>query len=70
MKDMNGQNRREKPRRDASEIGEVRVFSSPGPDAEDRLRRIFSLMVRYATRAGPAAPERDSHTDERAEAEG
>ena len=49
MKDRNGQNRRAKPRSDASEIGRVRVFSKPGPDAEDRLRRLMSLMIRYAT---------------------
>ncbi len=34
----------------ASRIGMVRVFSEPSPDAEDRLRRIFSLVVTYATR--------------------
>ena len=41
----------------------VRVFSKPGPDAEDRLRRLLSLMVRYATRDGQAPPEQDSTTD-------
>ncbi len=41
----------------------VRVFSNPGPDAEDRLRRLLSLMVRYATRDGQAETEQDSPTD-------
>ena len=49
MKDRNGQNRRAKRKSDASEIGVVRVFSNPGPDAEDRLRRLMSLMIKYAT---------------------
>ena len=49
MKDKKRQDRRGKPRSDASEIGVVRVFSDPGPDAEDRLRRLFSLLVKYAT---------------------
>ena len=49
MEDSNGQNRRDKPRSNPSEIGVVRVFSNPGPDAEDRLRRLFALLVRYAT---------------------
>lgn len=64
MKDSNGRKRREKPRSDASEIGEIRVFANPGPDAEDRLRRLFSLMVKYATRNGEAAQEK-SITDDR-----
>ena len=49
MEDRNGQKRRDKPKGDPSEIGVVRVFSNPGPDAEDRLRRLMSLLVRYAT---------------------
>ena len=31
-------------------IGMVRVVSNPGSDAEDRLRRVFSLMVKHATK--------------------
>ena len=58
--DKKGQNRK---RRDAGEIGVVRVFSNPGPDAEDRLRRLLSLMVRYATRDGQAETEQDSPPD-------
>ena len=63
MTDENGRNRRRKPRRDASEIGAIRVFSKPGPDAEDRLRRLMSLMVRHATKKGEEAAESDSVTD-------
>ena len=48
---------------EAPEIGVVRVFSNPGPDAEDRLRRLLSLMVRYATRDGQAGKEQDSPSD-------
>ena len=64
MKDRNGQNRRAKPRSDASEIGRVRVFSNPGPDAEDRLRRLFALLVRYATQDGQDAPDKDSSSQD------
>ncbi len=63
MRDRIGQNRRGKPRNDASDIGVIRVFSNPGLDAEDRLRRLMSLMVRYATGDGQATQE-DSPTDE------
>ena len=59
-KDRKEQKRRGKPAGDAPEIGVVRVFSNPGPDAEDRLRRLLSLMVRYATRDGANAPEQNS----------
>ena len=47
----------------APEIGVVRVFSNPGPDAEERLRRLLSLMLRYATRDGQAEPEQDTPSD-------
>ena len=45
----------------------IRVFSNPksGPDAEDRLRRLMSLMVKYATQEGEEAAESDSVTDTR-----
>ena len=51
------------PSGDAPEIGVVRVFSNPGPDAEERLRRLLSLMLRYATREGQAEAGRDSPAD-------
>ena len=51
------------PRSNASDIGVVRVFSNPGPDAEDRLRRLISLMVRYATQ-DKVAPVSNSCLDE------
>ena len=63
MNDENGRNRRRKPPRDASEIGAIRVFSKPGPDAEDRLRRLMSLMVKHATRNGREASDDDSTSD-------
>ena len=63
MRDKKGQNKKRRPAGDTPEIGVVRVFSNPGPDAEDRLRRLLSLMVRYATRDEQAPPEQDSPTD-------
>ena len=47
------------------EIGVVRVFAKPGPDAEDRLRRLFSLLVKYATQDGQATSGNASLTDDR-----
>ena len=69
MNDRNGQNGRAKPRSDAPEIGRVRVFSKPGPDAEDRLRRLMSLMIRYATQDGQDVPEKDSPSEDEHRAE-
>ena len=60
MKDTKTRNSRGGPDGNYPEIGVVRVFSNPGPDAEDRLRRLFSLLVKYATRDGEAASEKDS----------
>ena len=51
------------PRRGAFEIGVIRVLSNPGPDAEDRLRRLMSLIVSHATRGEKAGPDKDSPSD-------
>lgn len=64
-KDEKEQKRNRRPAGDAPEIGVVRVFSNPGPDAQERLRRLLSLMVRYATRDGPEATGQDSPAGDR-----
>ena len=68
MKDTTGkseQNGRRKPRGDAFEIGVIRVFSRPGPDAKDRQRRLLSLLVKYATEDGYFTPGGDAPADDR-----
>ena len=72
MEDTKTRNGRKRPERDPSEIGVVRVFSNPGPDAEERLRRLVTLMIKYATGNGQAEPEGDdaSHEDDHAEGDG
>ena len=68
MKDTTGkneQNRRRKPRGAAFEIGVIRVSSRLGPDAEDRLRRLLSLMVRYATGNGQDESGSNHDADDR-----
>ena len=40
-------------------------FPKPAPDAEDRLRRLFTLLLEHAARKRQAAPEMEplSETD-------
>ena len=38
-----------------SEFGAVTIDFNPAPDAEDRLRRLFTLLLKYAAREGQAA---------------
>lgn len=61
MKDRKRQNGRG----DASDIGVIRVFSNPGPDAEDRLRRLFTLLLKPSVGDGQAESEKDSPLDNR-----
>ena len=56
--------RRKRPAGDHREIGVIRVFSNPGPDAEDRVRRLVSLMIRYATQDGQETPDKESSANE------
>ena len=48
------------PKEDASEFGVVRVVSKPAPDAEDRLRRLFTLLLEHTARERQAPSEKDS----------
>ena len=57
MKGKDTRSRRGRPEGDAFELGVVRVFSKPAPDAEDRLRRLFTLLLKHAARERQAAPE-------------
>ena len=63
MEDTKTWNKRRRPEEDASEFGVVRVFSKPAPDAEDRLRRLFTLLLEHAARERQAAPATDSPSE-------
>ena len=59
---------------DFSEFGNVRVISRPAPDAEDRLRRLFTLLLGSSAGDGQGESEQDSppddlHSDDHVEAE-
>ncbi len=64
MKDKSGQNRRRRSEGNASELGGVRVYSNPGPDADDRLRRLFTLLVKHATKDRPLPSQADESSKE------
>ena len=38
----------------ASEFGAVTIDFNPGPDAQDRLRRLFTLLLNHTAREGDA----------------
>ena len=74
MKDESRQNGQRTPEEDSSEFGEVRVISRPAPDAEDRLRRLFTLLLQRAAGERQDKPQRDAlsggrPTDDQIEAE-
>ena len=65
MKDKSRQNGQRTPEQDASEFGVVRIISNPAPDAEDRLRRLFTLLLEHASRERQAASGKDAFLDTR-----
>ena len=65
MNDKSRQNGQRNPEEDFSEFGEVRVISRPAPDAEDRLRRLFTLLLKPSAGDGEAESDKDSPTDDR-----
>ena len=50
MNDKSRQNGQRTPEEDFPEFGAVRVISRPAPDAEDRLRRLFTLLLEHTAR--------------------
>lgn len=51
------------------EVGAVRIRSKPTPDAQDRLRALFTLLVRYATADGTKPAETHSPRDDHEKAD-
>ena len=49
MEDAKSQDKRKSSGQTGPEPRVVRVAFNPGPDAEDRLRRLFALLVKCAT---------------------
>ena len=48
MRDTERQNRRRRPTGDAPEIRVVGIDVKPAPDAEERLRRLFTILLKLA----------------------
>ena len=65
MADAWNRNQPRKSSRGGPELGIVRIRYRPAPDAQDRLRRLFTLLVRYATAEGTTLPETHSPRRER-----
>ena len=70
MADARNTNKPSRPSRDWPGLGVVRVRSKPAPDAQDRLRRLFTLLVRYATADETTSKETHSPGDDDGESEG
>ena len=69
MKEAKRQNRKRRPAREASELRVVGIDVNPAPDARDRLRRIFTILLEHAAGERQAAPDDgDATTDDRHEA--
>ena len=56
MEDAKRQKRRGRPERDP-ELRVVGIDFNPAPDAQDRLRRLFTILLEHAARQRQAAPD-------------
>ena len=65
MKETKTRNGRGRPKGDASEFGVVRVISKPAPDAEDRLRRLFTMLLGHSAGENRTEAEQESAKDDR-----
>ena len=69
MEDKKNQKTPKGSRRAGRELRVARVDFNPGPDAEDRLRRLFTILVNLAIRDNQRPPRTDSPPDDDGEAE-
>ena len=58
MQDTKKRGKRRKRRGAAPEPRVVSVEFNPGPDAEDRLRRVFTILVNHAMRRRQSETEK------------
>ena len=65
MEDTKTRNGRERPKGDVPGFGVVTVISKPAPDAEDRLRRLFTLLLGFSSGDGQEESGKDPTTDDR-----
>ena len=70
MEDTSSQNKPKRSGKATPELRVVEVNYSPGPDAQDRLRRLVALLVKYAARHRQLPPRTDPSPDGGSEAEG
>ena len=72
MKDKNSRKKSKSRRGTSFQVRGVTIISNPGPDAEERLRSLFTLIARYAIRDAQAAAEKDdaARADDHDEGEG
>ena len=74
--DLNDSKSKARPKNSGKDSLELRVVGThfnPAPDAEDRLRRIFTILLEHAARERQAAPEdasADATPNDDAEEEG
>ncbi len=69
MKDTTGKNQPKRRRRTARDEPDLRVVGidvKPAPDAQERLRRLFTILVELA-QDDPPRPETDPQPDGREE---
>ena len=65
MQDRKMKNGQRMPEEAFSEFGVVRVISKPAPDAEDRLRRLFTILQGQSAGENRTELEKDSPADDR-----
>ena len=69
MGDAKGMSTGKRHRDDAPEPRVVAVNYNPGPDARDRLRRLFDMLLEHAARDGIVEPEQHAPSDHSCEDE-
>ncbi len=60
MRNNEKKNRRKRPGGDGPEMRVVGIDFKPAPDAEERLRRLFTILVKHVTRDGATPHKQES----------
>ena len=63
MEDAKRQNRKRKPAGDDLDLRVVAINCNPAPDAQDRLRRLFTILLKHAAEERRDAPGENAPAD-------
>lgn len=69
MREMKTRDQSKRTDRAQSELRVAGIDYNPAPDADERLRRLITMLIKVAANHRPTVPALDSHMEDQSEVE-